>query len=102
MTGEAEQRRGDTIGGGDHRLVLPYPYHRPSLAGQAIVGVTIAGPVGFDLGPPPFGIVLWPGTVKRTAVPEAAVDEDRYTRTGEDDIDRAAATLKQPPMQSEA
>ena len=41
------------------------------------VGVAIAALVRFDLLAPPVGVLLRPGAVLGTAVPEAPVDEDR-------------------------
>ncbi len=70
--------------------MLPDPDHGPSGCGQARVGVTVANPVRLDLLAPPSGVRLRPSAVLRTAVPVAAVAEDRDLATGEDDVRSSA------------
>src|SRR5690606_12313778 len=53
---------------------------------QPLVRVGISASVAFDLLAPEASVLLWPGGVLRTAVPETAIDENRDLSTGERDI----------------
>src|SRR3954449_12536487 len=68
------------------RLVLPDPHDRPALGREARVRVAVARDVSLDLRPPEVRVVARPRTVLGAAVPEAAVDEHRDLRAGEDDV----------------
>jgi hypothetical protein len=55
---------------------------------QDAIGVSVTGAVRVDLPFPPIRIGLWPARVQRTAMPEAAVDEDGEPGTRKGNIDR--------------
>src|SRR5690606_14228889 len=58
----------------------------PTLVSQAPGGVGVARSVGFDLGAPESGVLLWPGGMEWTPVPETPIDENRHARTHEHDV----------------
>lgn len=77
--------------GGLHRiLVLPYPDHVPAFRRQALVGVSIAKPIRFDLLAPEVGVVGGPGCMLRAAMPETAIHEHHELRWTEDDVGASA------------
>lgn len=67
-------------------LMLPDAQHPPPRSTQPAIGVCIAQSIGLDLCPPIRGVGLWPGPMLGTPVPEAAIDEDRNTSAGEEDV----------------
>lgn len=90
------------IGRGDRVLVLPHPDHRPPGISQACVGVPVTGDVVSELVGPPSGVVLRPGGVYRTGVPEAAVDVDGHARPGEEQVGPASHPLLGGPVHEES
>src|SRR5690554_1269047 len=58
------------------RLVLPNSHHLPTCFGQSTVRIAIPPAIGLDLVTPECSIAFGPGSMHRTAMPEAAVDED--------------------------
>ena len=74
--------------------MLPYPQHDPAKFGESAVGVSIASLVAREFGMPVLGVgPRWP-TVIGTGVPQAAVDEDRYTMPGKEDVGAAPRAFK--------
>ena len=73
-------------------LVLPEACDVPSRLLESFIGVPVASLVSLDLCSPVGGVLLWPGPMDRATMPEAAVDEDRHTFPGENDIDLSANT----------
>lgn len=69
-----------------HVLVLPHAKHGPSEGAEMAVCVTVPLDVARELGTPPRGVRSGRCLVLRASVPEAAVDEDRDLRAGEQDI----------------
>jgi hypothetical protein len=67
-------------------FVFPCPDDEPSRLLEAYLGSTVTLDVGVELGAPPLGICLGRDRMLGTAVPEAAVDEDRDPGTGEGNI----------------
>lgn len=80
---------GDDVGEFDC-LVFPEADDGPSSVAELAIGVSVSGLVRFDLAAPPIGVVLWPGAVNRTAVPEATVDVDGDALAREYEIGTAA------------
>jgi hypothetical protein len=69
-----------------HIVMGPSAYHCPTLACEGSICVRIASAIRLDLRSPPLGVRFRPRTVRRTAVPEAAVDEDRDAGTREEQV----------------
>lgn len=75
--------------GGGHSvriLVLPEPQDGPALVFQEAIRLAVSLPIGHDLRTPVRGIGLRWSVVLGTPVPEAAIDEHRYPRPGENDV----------------
>ena len=72
--------------------MFPDPQHSPSLGLCHGVGFAVALGILCELRPPVVGMRCWNCSVLRTAVPEAAVDEDGESLTSEDDV-RAPAFI---------
>lgn len=68
-------------------LVLPKPKHDPSSRLEEYVGFAVPVPVALELRPPELGVRSRPGCVRRTGMPETAVDEDGDRLGREGDID---------------
>jgi hypothetical protein len=67
--------------------VLPHAHDRPTGISEAFVGISIASLVPSDLlWPVPLVDLVSSSSVLGAAMPEAAVDEDSDTRSGENDI----------------
>jgi hypothetical protein len=71
-------------------LMLPNSNRRPSRLFERPVGIGVAALIGPDLCPPPLCILLRPSAVLGTAVPEAAIYEDRNLMSREGDIGTSA------------
>jgi len=67
-------------------LVLPETQNTPSQFYERTIGLPITLDVACQLRPPVVGVGLRPSSMHGTAVPEAAVDEDRHSLPGEDDV----------------
>ncbi len=89
----------DAIGRDGDLFVLPYSQHRPAGVEQPLIRIAIASDVGLDLLSPPFRVVLRPGAVRRATVPKTAIEKDRGSGAGEDDIDGTARTGQQATVQ---
>jgi hypothetical protein len=89
----------DSACGRRRSLVLPDPNHRPPGSLKLLRGVGVSLLIRLDLRAPPVAISLRPSAVRWTPMPEAAIDEDRDTRSRKDDIDRPCRTWNQPLMQ---
>lgn len=76
--------------------MLPDTDDQPPRVAQPRVRVTIALDVPIELVDPPLAVRSRRRPVIRTAVPEAAVDEDRYTRSDENQIGTAAKPGQDP------
>ena len=67
-------------------LMLPHPddapFGNPERSGNPLVALAIPPDLGFPVG----AVARWHPAVRRTPVPEAAVDEDGDAAAGEDDI----------------
>jgi hypothetical protein len=57
-------------------FMFPIPQNSPATVSQGGVGAPVSHNIGGELRIPPVGIVLRVGSVHRTPVPEASVDED--------------------------
>lgn len=67
-------------------LVFPTSDHRPPLISECLIGLSVSPPVVSDLRSPELGVPgRWP-VMFRTAVPVAAVNEDRDLGLRKDDI----------------
>ena len=66
--------------------MFPDPQHFPSLSFCHGVGFEVAFCILRKFRPPVVGMRCWNRSVLRTAVPEAAVDEDGESLTSEDDV----------------
>jgi hypothetical protein len=69
--------------------VLPDARHSPPLSGQLIVIPAIPCDVAHELRLPVRSVSPRPARMLRTPVPEAAVDENRKSRTWEKYVDSA-------------
>jgi hypothetical protein len=76
----------DSIGGACWVLVLPDPQDLPASIPELRIGISVSALVGLDLLTPEVGIADGPGRVLGAAVPEAAIDEDCYSRRDKSDI----------------
>jgi hypothetical protein len=73
------------------RFVRPEAQNRPPESQEVSGCFCISALVAFELRLPPIRIGLWSRSMQRTAVPEAAVDENRDPGAREANIDRPAA-----------
>jgi hypothetical protein len=83
-------------------LMRPNPHYLPAELTKASIGIRIARTVGFDLGAPESGVLLWPGGVEWTPVPEASIDENGDTRSKEYDVCDTARFAEQWHLQAVA
>jgi len=70
--------------------MLPKTKDSPASACQTLIRVPISTPVAIDLLAPPRCVCFRPSSVRRTAVPEAAIDEDGNSRAQERNVSAAA------------
>jgi hypothetical protein len=91
---------GDPFGGLADVFVLPDPHGLPSKLVQPLICINIPGPIGFDFVSPEIGIALRPGSMLRTTMPKAAVNEDCYSGGGEDDIGDASGLRQYRHLQA--
>ena len=77
-------------------LVLPHANDRPARFRELAVGVVVTLPVARDLRTPEAFIDLGRAQMLGTAVPEAAIEEDRDLGAGEYDIGRTAQRRDRP------
>jgi hypothetical protein len=82
--------------------VTPNSNHGPAGFLQSIVRVAVTGDVGFDFRPPPLGVVLGPGAMLRTPVPEAPVEKNGNALAREYDIGGASSSLNNLSMDSKS
>lgn len=66
--------------------VLPYSEHIPFKQAKLLISAKIAPTVRDDLGLPVFPVVLGQSVASRTAVPKAAIDENRRSARWEDKV----------------
>src|SRR4051812_28069718 len=76
----------DPVGGVLDGFVFPDPQDQPSVPFKLDVRATIAVDVCGELAFPERAIALRENAVVRARMPEAAVDEDRDTLGGEEDV----------------
>lgn len=76
----------DSAGYCFHVLVGPYPYREPTSGSKLTRSVEISLSIRFDLCAPPLSVLLRPSSVDRAAMPEAPVNEDRNSRSIENDV----------------
>lgn len=74
------------------RFVFPEPQHSPARVYKRAICLGISSDVAFKLGQPVLAVSLGEGGVLRTAMPEATVNEDRYSAFSEDYVSSSAAT----------
>lgn len=82
--------------------MLPNPQNGPAQLVKTPIRVTVALLVGLDLIPPPCGISLRPGTMDRTAMPEAPIEKNSNARTWEGDIDTTLPIRYQAAVDSKS
>ena len=70
-------------------LVLPNTHHVPFGFGELRVGVRVSALVCLNLVAPPLRVLLGPRAVFGTAMPEAAVHEDRDAKPWKGDVSRS-------------
>jgi hypothetical protein len=80
----ATNRLGDSACGGSWIFVFPDTNYCPARFRELAVGVLVAQPVALDLGAPEPFVDLGRAQMLGTAVPEAAIEEDRDLSAGED------------------
>lgn len=78
--------------------MLPNPHDQPSGLCESRIGVRVATTVRLDLLAPEISILGRPGRMLGTAMPEAAVHEDRYACRSEDDVGSTAFVGQERPV----
>ena len=86
------------VGGFVGWFVFPDADWGPAGCSEAGVGVGVSGSVAGDLGFPVFGIAAGLGAVLGTAVPEAAVYEDRNPQARKHHVGLAAHLGQRPSV----
>lgn len=81
-------------------LVLPDSDDGPAELTERRIGAPISSDVCVELLAPPLRVVLRRCGVLRTAMPEAAVDEDRDLLFGEADVGPRAKRWREPEVDS--
>lgn len=66
--------------------MFPESQHPPPCVIETQGCLAIALDIATELGKPIVAVAFWVGRVNRAAVPEASVDVDGDTHTGEDDV----------------
>lgn len=74
------------IGRGGDILMLPDSDDRPARVGKRLVGRAVAPDVGVEFPSPPVSVRLGGRSVFGAAVPETAINEHGYPRSGEYDV----------------
>jgi hypothetical protein len=77
-------------------FVLPETEHCPTGGFQKRVGISVAADVVVKLLSPPLGIRLRPGSVLRTAMPKAAVNEYGYFGADERQVSPSTCRRERP------
>jgi len=80
-------RSGYEVGRRLHWHVLPEPQHLPALLLEGLVNATVSRLVASQLRPPVGEVGLRNVPVERAPVPEAAINEDGESLTGEGNVD---------------
>jgi hypothetical protein len=76
----------DLICGLNHSLMLPEGDAHPAPRFQKSFGLRITSPVSMHPLSPEVSAGLWGNEVKRSSMPEAAVNEHRHPCSSEDDV----------------
>lgn len=76
----------DFVGDDSGVLVLPRSDHGPSGLVESLIGPSVSGDVGVQLGSPPVSVRLGRDGVLGTTMPEAPVDEDGDPGSGESNV----------------
>lgn len=66
--------------------MFPDPDHLPPDSSQTCVCIMVTVTIRLDFLSPELDVALWPGTVFRTTMPEAPIDEDSNTRPCKDEV----------------
>jgi hypothetical protein len=82
-------------------LMLPYPNDLPASSSECLVVAAIPRCVLSQLQPPPLGIRLRSGRMRRAGMPEAPINEDGDLRRPKDDIRPASKASDRRNMLSE-
>jgi hypothetical protein len=78
--------------------MFPDPHDQPAGILEGPVGLSIPFAIPFDLLLPEGSVRLGLCAMLRTAIPEAAVDEDRQALPRKDDVGMAAYPLQRRPV----